>query len=48
MNTSKKIAHVPKLKSTKKMIKGNKGFDSALSSLGVSVRFVQETVSKVA
>jgi len=48
MNTSKKIAHVPKLKSTKKMIKANKGFDSALSTLGVSVQFVKETVSKVA
>ena len=47
MNTGKKYPQLSKVKSTKKLINGKNGFDKALASLGVTIRFTQHAVNEL-
>jgi hypothetical protein len=45
MKRERNITHLPLLISNKKVVKGKKGFDNALSTLGVSLKLSKAQIA---
>jgi hypothetical protein len=48
MKRERNISHLPLLMSNKKLVKGKKGFDNALSTLGVTLKLPKMQITSKA